>query len=199
MSSSLKYLNLDDSIRIYTSALHENEHIMSQTLSLHDPASLQRITLPCRAFDCRHLQCFDFSVILALNKDCKGERSFFKCSVCNQLRNPEKLYIDFVAFGLLKLYSTSESVKLFRNGSIQATGPIGTEFEGLGIKSIFDMKKLCDLPYFKKDVIQLKQLHYMTAFDIVNDMNKMSNEALILMIRGKEKSKGNTSNVHEND
>ena len=164
MTTLPKLLCCNDSIKIYTSLIQQNEHIVSQTLSLHDPASLQRMKVPCRAFDCEHLQCFDYSVILYLNKS--NERSFFKCSVCNETRNPDKIYIDFVAFCLLWMYKCSESFKLYRDGTLRPSGPISPEYKGMEINTVFDIKKLCVLPDFQSNAIHLRQLLYTSVFDI---------------------------------
>jgi hypothetical protein len=137
----------DDSIRIYTSSFQSNDLILSQTVSLNDPASLQRIVIPCRAFDCSHLQCFDYGVLLSMNKDNITDKSFLKCPICNERRNPEKIYIDFVTLNLLKAYDLSDSVKLYRNGTFQVySGPLciglSSKFNSFVIDSIYDLKQL---------------------------------------------------------
>ena len=187
---SPRRLCCNDSIQIYTSALHQSEHIISQSLPLLDPVSLKRIKLPCRAFDCHHLQCFDFTVMSSLKKDKSSERSFFRCPVCDELRNPEKIYVDFVVLGLLKMYNTSESVKIFRNGSFQATEEISSEFEANTLHSIFDMKQLCLHKYFQEPTITLKQLYNASVPDIVHVINKTTNQDLfsIITLRSKPNS-----------
>ena len=180
MTTLPKLLCCNDSIKIYTSLIQQNEHIVSQTLSLHDPASLQRMQVPCRAFDCEHLQCFDYSVILYLNKS--NERSFFKCSVCNETRNPDKIYIDFVTFCLLRMYKCSESFKLYRDGTLRPSGPISPEYKGLEINTIFDIKKLSVLPGFQLSAIHLRQLLYTSVFDINDFINKSASLALLKLI-----------------
>jgi MIZ/SP-RING zinc finger len=180
MSNFPKLLCCNDSIKIYTSLLQQNEHIVSQTLSLHDPASLLRMQVPCRAFDCEHLQCFDYSVILLLNKS--NERSFFKCSVCNETRNPDKIYIDFVAFCLLRMYKCSESFKLYRDGTLRPSGPISPEYKGMEINTVFDIKKLCVLPDFQSSAIHLRQLLYTSVFDINDYINKSGSAVLLKLI-----------------
>jgi hypothetical protein len=180
MSNFPKLLCCNDSIKIYTSLLQQNEHIVSQTLSLHDPASLQRMHVPCRAFDCEHLQCFDYSVILQLNKS--NERSFFKCSVCNETRNPDKIYIDFVTFCLLRMYKCSESFKLYRDGTLRPSGPISPEYKGMEINTVFDIKKLCVLPDFQSSAIHLRQLLYTSVFDINDYINKSGSAVLLKLI-----------------
>ena len=182
MIGSPKLLCADDSIKIYTSSLLLNEHVVSQALSLNDPASLQRMQVPCRSFDCHHLQCFDFSVIKSLNRDCSAEGSFFKCSVCNERRNPNKIYVDFVALGLLRLYKSSDSFKLYRDGTLQTSGSISPDFANFPINSIFDVKRLCDLDCFQSTAISIGVLHYTSVYDMIDYINKSSTPKLLGLI-----------------
>jgi hypothetical protein len=182
ISNNLQLLNCDDSIRIYTSSFQENEHIISETISLHDPVGLQRIKLPCRAFDCDHLQCFDFNVFISMNKDSHSKHGIFRCSVCNKRINPEKVVIDYVALALSKVYPSSNSVKLFRNGSLQVTsGHMSSEFEKLVINSIYDLKKM---GYMNTDrrIVQLVQLQHVSVFDVTNFMNTIDVNEIISII-----------------
>lgn len=186
-----KLLLVSDSICFYSSCLEENELLMSQTISLNDPASLKRMQIPCRAFGCDHLQCFDYNVFVTLNKENIDGRLFYKCSVCNERRNPDKIYIDFVALAFLKLYNKSDSVKLHRSGAFSASpGGLSAEFSGLPyFNSIFDLKLLTTVPYFRREIIELKQLHYTTVFDIINIINTFEIEKLLSILRVDEATK----------
>jgi hypothetical protein len=187
--SQPKLLSCEDSIRFYTSSFQQNEYVLSQTISLNDPASLQRMKIPCRAFDCAHLQCFDYNVFVSMNKNCQQDKSFFKCSVCNERRNPDKIYVDFVALCLLKLYQPSDSTKFFQNGAFQVSSngsPIsktaateGTEYLGLVMNSIYDLKRLSAYPYFKKKNVRLKQFQFTSVFDVIHILNTVSTETLM--------------------
>ena len=179
------FLSCNDSIRIYTNALNQSEHIISQSLSLHDPISLQRIEVPCRSFDCQHLQCFDYTIMSSLKKEGSDEKSFFRCPVCNEFRNPENVYRDFIAFGFLKMFKTSESVTIFRNGKFQAFEAISPEFDA--INSIFDMAQLCKLESFASSTITLEQLSRTRISDIVHILNKLTDQELLDMILQRSK------------
>lgn len=184
--NNLTLLNCNDSVQIYTSFFEENHLISSQKISLHDPIGMQRIKTPCRAFDCEHLQCFDFNVFVSMNKDCHDDRSFFKCSVCNKSLNPEKIFIDFVALALSKLYPSSDSVQLFRNGALQVTsGHICSEFEDLGINSIYDLKKMFSRMNIDRRTVQLTQMQHVTIFDVTNILNTIDVNKIVSIITKK--------------
>jgi hypothetical protein len=194
MANNLMLLNCDDSIRVYTSSFQENEHIISQKISLHDPVGLQRIKLPCRAFDCDHLQCFDFNVFISMNKDSwdyHNKCTVFKCSICNKRLNPGKVFIDYVALALLKLYPSSDSVQLFRNGALQVnSGHISSEFNSFVINSIYDLKKMGYMNIDRR-IVQLAQLQHVSVFDITNVLNTIIdvNEIFSIVFKKSKKQK----------
>ncbi|KAJ3341178.1 SUMO ligase siz1 [Gonapodya sp. JEL0774] len=61
-----------------------------ELLTLKDPVSKTRITVPMRASTCRHLQCFDGETFLTMN-----ERSpNWTCPICHRPFDPRTLIID---------------------------------------------------------------------------------------------------------
>jgi hypothetical protein len=120
--------------------------------------------------------------------DCHSKCTVFKCSVCNKRLNPEKVFIDYVALALLKLYPSSDSVQLFRNGALQVTsGHISSEFNSFVINSIYDLKKM---GYMNNDrrVVQLAQLQQVSVFDITNVLNTIDVNEIFNIVLKKSKS-----------
>lgn len=190
-------LCLDDSIRIFTSTFLQNEHVISQSISMNDPASLIRMKNPCRSFECNHIQCFDLDVLISMNKEARQERSFFKCPVCNERRNPEKLYIDYVTLAILRIYSSSDSMKLYNNGVIQMS-PREVSTDGLVINSIYDLRELSsdfNKTHFNMKTILLKQLNYTSVYDINNMLNTTPPMRLYSMMKLSDKNTNNSLKV----
>jgi hypothetical protein len=190
-------LCLDDSICIFSSAFLQNELITDQSISMNDPASLKRMTIPCRSFECNHVQCFDLDVLRSMNKEARQERSFFKCPVCNERRNPKKLYIDYVTLAILNIYRTSDSMKIYSNGIIQMSpGVASIELNGSVINSIYDLKDVTtdflDSPHFNMKTIHLRELNYTTVFDINNMLNTTKPAALFAMMKQLDKNTRNS-------
>ena len=64
--------------------------IQSNSLSLRDPVSQTRISVPARATTCRHSQCFDLSTFFVMNQ----EKQSWKCPVCNNRIKWDQVFID---------------------------------------------------------------------------------------------------------
>lgn len=66
-------------------------------VSLKCPITFQRILLPARGHDCKHVQCFDLESYLELN----CERGTWRCPVCNKAAVLEGLEVDQYMWGIL--------------------------------------------------------------------------------------------------
>ncbi|XP_065128882.2 zinc finger MIZ domain-containing protein 1-like isoform X1 [Paramisgurnus dabryanus] len=66
-------------------------------VSLKCPITFQRILLPARGHDCKHVQCFDLESYLELN----SERGTWRCPVCNKAAMLEGLEVDQYMWGIL--------------------------------------------------------------------------------------------------
>ncbi|XP_056628097.1 zinc finger MIZ domain-containing protein 1-like [Triplophysa dalaica] len=66
-------------------------------VSLKCPITFQRILLPARGHDCKHVQCFDLESYLELN----SERGTWRCPVCNKAAVLEGLEVDQYVWGIL--------------------------------------------------------------------------------------------------
>ena len=112
-------LDADDSARVFLSSFAADEELEMLSVSLRDPASFVRMTTPCRSFRCSHLQCVDRDVYQQLNAATEGHEYYMKCHVCNELRNPDKLYIDFVTLVWLTVFEKADYVHVHRDGRFE--------------------------------------------------------------------------------
>ncbi|PAA79330.1 hypothetical protein BOX15_Mlig000228g7, partial [Macrostomum lignano] len=72
--------------------------IASMIVSLRCPINSERINLPARGSDCRHLQCFDLQAYLLMNMN----RSTWRCPLCDRLAPYVGLEIDEFQFSILE-------------------------------------------------------------------------------------------------
>ncbi|KAF2086957.1 zf-MIZ-domain-containing protein, partial [Saccharata proteae CBS 121410] len=75
----------------------------STVMSLKDPVSYVRISLPCRSSICLHNQCFDASFFLQLQE----QAPTWTCPVCNRVLLFESLVVDQYVQDILMNTSTS--------------------------------------------------------------------------------------------
>lgn len=91
-----------------TKKAHDEDGVVSssETLTLLDPVSLVRMTVPVRASTCVHNACFDLVTHLEYNR----VRPTWKCPHCNGDASFHALYVDeFVANMLQKIPSDAET------------------------------------------------------------------------------------------
>jgi len=62
----------------------------SVKVSMADPLSMTRMTFPCRASTCDHLQCFDADMYIRMNE----KKPKWVCPVCNKPAYYEHLFLD---------------------------------------------------------------------------------------------------------
>lgn len=95
------------------SAADDELGVTSVRMSLKDPISTLRITLPVRSTVCKHIQCFDGSMFLQL----QDQAPQWSCPVCNKNVNYEQLCIDkYFEEILLKTPKSIEKVDLEADG-----------------------------------------------------------------------------------
>ncbi|GAB7357256.1 hypothetical protein MBLNU459_g8231t3 [Dothideomycetes sp. NU459] len=86
----------------------------SAVMSLKDPISTMRITLPCRSISCTHSQCFDGSYFLQLQE----QAPTWTCPVCNKTISYQALAVDqYVQDILSHTPSSTEQVIIEPNGA----------------------------------------------------------------------------------
>ncbi|XP_042860935.1 E3 SUMO-protein ligase PIAS2-like [Penaeus japonicus] len=81
--------------------------------SLQCPIGMTRMTLPCRASTCKHIQCFDALVYIRMN-ECKPT---WICPVCNCPAHFSDLLIDGYFQDILRKDKSSTKIKFHSNGS----------------------------------------------------------------------------------
>jgi E3 SUMO-protein ligase PIAS1 len=59
-------------------------------MSLKDPVSQMRIKVPCRGFNCAHMQCFDSETYLQMQE----QAPLWTCPICNKSTAFENVAID---------------------------------------------------------------------------------------------------------
>lgn len=86
-------------------------------MSLKDPISTMRITLPCRSMTCAHNQCFDGSYFLQLQE----QAPTWTCPVCNRAISHAGLAVDqYVQDILSQTTSSTEQVTIEPDGAWKA-------------------------------------------------------------------------------
>lgn len=67
-----------------------NANIMCAHLCVNEQLGKMRLTIPCRALTCSHLQCFDATLYIQMNE----KKPTWVCPVCDKKAPYEHLIID---------------------------------------------------------------------------------------------------------
>jgi E3 SUMO-protein ligase PIAS1 len=62
----------------------------SSIMSLKDPVSQMRIKMPCRGYNCSHMQCFDAETYLQMQE----QAPLWACPICNKPTPFEDVAVD---------------------------------------------------------------------------------------------------------
>jgi E3 SUMO-protein ligase PIAS1 len=81
---------LNSPATVVTKASDPDIEAMSSVMSLKDPVSYMRITLPCRSTVCSHNQCFDAASFLQLQE----QAPTWTCPICQKIVAFEALAVD---------------------------------------------------------------------------------------------------------
>ncbi|XP_008333840.1 E3 SUMO-protein ligase PIAS2 isoform X1 [Cynoglossus semilaevis] len=85
----------------------------SLRVSLMCPLGKMRLTVPCRAVTCSHLQCFDAALYLQMNE----KKPTWICPVCDKKATYESLIIDGLFLEILSDCSDVDEIKFQENGT----------------------------------------------------------------------------------
>ncbi|KAM9213735.1 E3 SUMO-protein ligase PIAS2 isoform 2-T2 [Leptosomus discolor] len=85
----------------------------SLRVSLMCPLGKMRLTIPCRAVTCTHLQCFDAALYLQMNE----KKPTWICPVCDKKAAYESLIIDGLFMEILNECSDVDEIKFQEDGS----------------------------------------------------------------------------------
>uniref|UniRef100_A0A8D0RYZ8 Protein inhibitor of activated STAT 2 n=1 Tax=Sus scrofa TaxID=9823 RepID=A0A8D0RYZ8_PIG len=85
----------------------------SLRVSLMCPLGKMRLTIPCRAVTCTHLQCFDAALYLQMNE----KKPTWICPVCDKKAAYESLILDGLFMEILNDCSDVDEIKFQEDGS----------------------------------------------------------------------------------
>ncbi|XP_061624325.1 E3 SUMO-protein ligase PIAS2 [Phyllopteryx taeniolatus] len=85
----------------------------SLRVSLMCPLGKMRLTVPCRAVTCSHLQCFDAALYLQMNE----KKPTWICPVCDKKATYESLIIDGLFLEILNDCSDMDEIKFQEDGT----------------------------------------------------------------------------------
>ncbi|KAH0519354.1 E3 SUMO-protein ligase PIAS2 [Microtus ochrogaster] len=85
----------------------------SLRVSLMCPLGKMRLTIPCRAVTCTHLQCFDAALYLQMNE----KKPTWICPVCDKKAAYESLILDGLFMEILSDCSDVDEIKFQEDGS----------------------------------------------------------------------------------
>ncbi|XP_068856668.1 E3 SUMO-protein ligase PIAS2 isoform X3 [Aphelocoma coerulescens] len=85
----------------------------SLRVSLMCPLGKMRLTIPCRAVTCTHLQCFDAALYLQMNE----KKPTWICPVCDKKATYDSLILDGLFMEILNECSDVDEIKFQEDGS----------------------------------------------------------------------------------
>ncbi|KAM9817363.1 E3 SUMO-protein ligase PIAS1-like [Neosynchiropus ocellatus] len=85
----------------------------SLRVSLICPLGKMRLTIPCRALACAHLQCFDATLYIQMNE----KKPSWVCPVCDKKAPYEHLIVDGLFVEILNSCSDCEEIQFMEDGS----------------------------------------------------------------------------------
>ncbi|XP_063309945.1 E3 SUMO-protein ligase PIAS2 isoform X3 [Pelobates fuscus] len=85
----------------------------SLRVSLMCPLGKMRLTIPCRAVTCTHLQCFDAALYLQMNE----KKPTWICPVCDKKAAYESLILDGLFMEILNQCSDADEIQFQEDGS----------------------------------------------------------------------------------
>ncbi|XP_075463975.1 E3 SUMO-protein ligase PIAS3 isoform X3 [Ascaphus truei] len=85
----------------------------SLRVSLMCPLGKMRLTVPCRAITCTHLQCFDAALYLQMNE----KKPTWTCPVCDKKAPYDTLIIDGLFMDILNSCTDCDEIQFMEDGS----------------------------------------------------------------------------------
>lgn len=133
---------------LFTVDLEREIVITGLEVSLTCPLGKMRLTNPCRAKTCLHLQCFDAASYLQMNE----KNPTWVCPVCEREAAYESLILDGLLMDILNDCSNVDKIKFQEDGSWYPLRPKketkeGSSQQGAGIESsrVLQLTKNCSL------------------------------------------------------
>jgi len=123
-----RYLRRSDVTKEFIKNSLKNNDDMSVdsfTVTLKDPLTTQRMKVPARGKECKHLQCFDAKKFLQMNE----QKQTWECPICKEQVKYENIEIDEFFYRILqssKLSKGSDNIILLNDGTWTESKPIYT-------------------------------------------------------------------------
>jgi len=123
-----RYLRRSDVTKEFIKNALKNNGDMSVDsfiVTLKDPLTTQRMKVPARGKECKHLQCFDAKKFLQMNE----QKQTWECPICKEQVKYENIEIDEFFYRILqssKLSEESENIILLNDGTWTVSKPIYT-------------------------------------------------------------------------
>lgn len=118
----------------------------SLRVSLMCPLGKMRLTVPCRAVTCSHLQCFDAALYLQMNE----KKPTWICPVCDKKATYESLIIDGLFMEILNDCTDVDEIKFQEDGT---WCPMRPKKEALKVSSSIIPKIECAAPVRQSAVV----------------------------------------------
>ncbi|XP_013886373.1 E3 SUMO-protein ligase PIAS2 [Austrofundulus limnaeus] len=120
----------------------------SLRVSLMCPLGKMRLTVPCRAVTCSHLQCFDAALYLQMNE----KKPTWICPVCDKKASYENLIIDGLFLEILNDCSDVDEIKFQEDGTWcpmrQKKDPVKVSSQSSGtVESSTPLRQLSVVPH----------------------------------------------------
>ncbi|NXI41041.1 PIAS2 ligase, partial [Galbula dea] len=133
----------------------------SLRVSLMCPLGKMRLTIPCRAVTCTHLQCFDAALYLQMNE----KKPTWICPVCDKKAAYESLILDGLFMEILNECSDVDEIKFQEDGSwcpmrpkkdaVTVSSPQCTKIESSSVSKPCSVTVTDEVNQKKVDVIDL--------------------------------------------
>lgn len=141
----------------------------SLRVSLMCPLGKMRLTVPCRAVTCSHLQCFDAALYLQMNE----KKPTWICPVCDKKATYESLIIDGLFMEILNDCTDVDEIKFQEDGT---WCPMRPKKEMLKVSSPCIQKIDCAVPVRQSAVVPPPETSSMKKGDIIDLTLESSSE-----------------------
>ncbi|XP_066510526.1 E3 SUMO-protein ligase PIAS2-like isoform X2 [Hoplias malabaricus] len=133
----------------------------SLRVSLMCPLGKMRLTVPCRAVTCSHLQCFDAALYLQMNE----KKPTWICPVCDKKATYESLIIDGLFMEILNDCTDVDEIKFQEDGT---WCPMRPKKEALKVSSPCIPKIECASPIRPSAVVPHTELSSTKKADVID-------------------------------
>ncbi|TRY81800.1 hypothetical protein DNTS_023123 [Danionella cerebrum] len=141
----------------------------SLRVSLLCPLGKMRLTVPCRAITCSHLQCFDAALYLQMNE----KKPSWICPVCDKKATYESLIIDGLFMEILNDCTDVNEIQFQQDGT---WCPMRPKKEMLEVSSSCISKIECAIPVKQSPVVPVPETTSTKKADVIDLTLESSSE-----------------------